>query len=1094
MPNPNAPTQILLAPAGSGKTQVALQRLVETTLRQPFGRAWVLLPTERQSHAFRQRLLNFDPTRHAFFNVDFFNFYTLYAQLLDAAGKPHRCLDEAARLRLLRRLAMQRQDDGLLRVFGGIAHTPGFVRVLANFIYELKSNLIQPDAYSAAALTDKDRDLAELYADYQASLQRYQLVDREGEGWLALDALHGEPDLGTNLELLVVDGFDQFSPLQARLLALLGGRAKETIITLTTVPGLEDGVGRRFTRALDRLLAMHDEEAIPVDVLELDATPAEDRHPALTHLTESLYRSPVIVRPPSPGVQMLEAPEPVAEVAAVLRRTKRLLLDGVAPNDILIAIRDWSLYGHHFRSQAQSYGLAPLLSIQNGEPLRENPAIAALFDLLDLHAGDFRRRDVIDVLSSSYFKLPGLGDGAAAQLDRLSRIMLVGNGRGAWSDAIRAGTTYPLDPDDEASPRLLTPDEAHALERSLLQFFERVTPPASASLRSYVNWLELLIGNDPEQNPDEPEPMAAPDVWSVELIERARRPARLPGVVERDLLALARLKDVLRALVSSQTLLASLGAGDAMTWADFMTELRSAVTATVVRGAPGREGRVLVTSVADARGLPHRHVFILGLAEGVFPARLPEDPLYLDTERARLTAHGIPLETAAERADDDSLFYELMSQATQQLVLSRPYIKNGAPWPESHLWRAVMRLFVAGQVVERLPIAGVVAPSEVASLSEAALAAAERLNTLAQAGEAAALLAWLDDDDERADYWKRIRAGRQIEWRRMSGHHAHDRYSGRLSQPDVIASAAASLGEKKVWSASQLNEFGTCAFRFFAGRMLGLETLREPEDGMTFVHVGTINHDILEHTYKQVSALGWPVAPDYTEDALQLLRHIARDRLREAPEMFGFQPSALWEQEKDIIQRKLEAFVRHDFADNPLQKYAEGARYVHMIESAFGEDLTMELDLGEDLGTLRVRGKIDRIDRVGDSAVIIDYKTGGTQISRAELERGRNFQMMLYMLAAQRLMGDDPTIAGGIRAGVFWHIGGRKIVGALELDDAGQEALDAGYAHLARYLGLARSGDFASEATALEDRKCVRYCEFSTMCRVSIMSRRKPQT
>ena len=1085
MPNP---TQLMLAPSGSGKTEVALQRLVETTLRHPFGRVWVLLPTERQSHAFRQRLLRIDPTRHAFFNVDFFNFYALYAHLLDAAGKPHRCLDEAARLRLIRRLTLARQEAGELRVFGGIAHTPGFVQIIADFIYELKATLVQPEAYAAAALTDKDHDLAGLYADYQAILQQHDLVDREGEGWLALEALQAEPELGADLELFVVDGFDQFTPLQARLLTLLGARAQESIVTLTTVPGQEEGVGRRFARALDRLLRTHAEAGLAVDVLELEAAPEEGHHPALLHLTEALYRSPVAVRSPAGIVRLLEAPEPATEVAAVLRRVKRLLLEGVLPNDVLVAIRDWSLYGHHFKHMAQSYGLSHLLSIQNGEPLRDSPAIGALFDLLDLHAGDFRRRDLFDVLRSPYFKLPGLGDAVADRLDRISRILLVGGGRGAWSDAIHAAVAIRLDPEDETSPRLLSQPEAATLERSLLQFFERVTPPPYASLRAYIHWLELLIGSDPELNPDEPELMVSPDVWSVGLIERARRPARLQGVVERDLLALARLKDVLRALVSSQNLLGALGADDTLTWAEFMTELRAAVAATSVQGAPGREGRVLVTSVVDARGLPHRHVFILGLAEGVFPARVPEDPLYLDTERERLAAGGIPLETAAARADDDSLFYELISQATDGLVLSRPYIKNGAPWLESHLWRAVSRLFVGHQLVERLPIAGVVAPVDVASLSEAALAAADRLTVADSGVDVAALLAWLNADDERREYWARVRLGRQIEWRRMSGRHPHDRYSGRLSHPDVIAQSAALLDGDKVWSASQLNEFGACAFRYFAGRMLGLETLREPEDGMTFLHVGTINHDILEHTYKQVSALGWPVTPEYADDAVLLLRRIARDRLRDAPTMFGFQPSALWEQEKEILLRKLEAFVRADFSDDPLSRYVQGPRTVLRVETTFTDDHLLSIDLGPELGPLRVRGKIDRIDRVGDRAIVIDYKTGGTRIGREELARGRNFQMMLYLLAAQDLVGGEAEV----RAGVFWHIGGRTIVGALELDDQGMEAVAAGREHLARYLGLARRGDFATEATALEDRKCVRYCEFSAMCRVAIMSRRKP--
>ena len=46
-----------------------------------------------------------------------------------------------------------------------------------------------------------------------------------------------------------------------------------------------------------------------------------------------------------------------------------------------------------------------------------------------------------------------------------------------------------------------------------------------------------------------------------------------------------------------------------------------------------RSGKILITSVTDARGLPHEHVFIPGLSEGIFPRPTPEDPIYLDSER-----------------------------------------------------------------------------------------------------------------------------------------------------------------------------------------------------------------------------------------------------------------------------------------------------------------------------------------------------------------------------------------------------------------------------------------------------------------------------
>ena len=50
------PAEILLAPVGAGKTEVALERLAQALVDQPFARVWVLVSGKRQEDAFRQRL------------------------------------------------------------------------------------------------------------------------------------------------------------------------------------------------------------------------------------------------------------------------------------------------------------------------------------------------------------------------------------------------------------------------------------------------------------------------------------------------------------------------------------------------------------------------------------------------------------------------------------------------------------------------------------------------------------------------------------------------------------------------------------------------------------------------------------------------------------------------------------------------------------------------------------------------------------------------------------------------------------------------------------------------------------------------------
>jgi len=1085
-------TRLLLSPVGTGKTEMLLRHLADVTTRQPFARVWVLLPNERQIYAFRQRMVAGAGGRRVYFNIGFYNFYSLYRHLLDTAGQPQRSLDEAARFRLLRGILRDLRENSDLPLFGRIADTRGFAHVTADFIYELKQNFISPEVFAGAAQRDKDGELAWIYAEYQRVLLEHALVDREGEGWVALDAATNNPLIGRNVNLLLVDGFDHFTPLQAQLIRLLSERVGETLVTLTVVPGREATIGRRFERARERLRNAH--ATFPLEERTL-AGETTHRQPALRHLLDNLFTQAPVLVPAGDAVTFIEAPEVGQEVKAVLRRVKTILLGGVAPGDVLITLRDWGEYAPHFAPHAAAYGLSPLLAMQSSEMLAENPAILALLDLLELPNRDFRRRELLDALRCPYFDVPGFSDESVTRLEQVSRALRVTGGRRAWLDAIERAARTRVSRDEETLATLLSPGQAESLARHLDDFFRRVSPPDEANVTFYIGWLEALMGPDPETVADDEDVITPPDVVTLNMIGRLRQPAPY-GIVERDLVAMKGLKDVLRSLMSVQELVGALGGETRVTWADFLSDLRAVLLTTPVQRVTGREGRVLVTTVTEARGLPHKHVFILGLSEGVFPARVPEDPLYLDSERRAFAERGIPLQTQAERADDDGLFYEMLSLARESLTLSRPYIHEGAPWLASHLWRAAAAVFadsVENIQRHRVPLAGVIPPEAVASLGEAALAAADGLNDFKPAPNILRLRDWLLADAERGAFWRRIRHARAVELSRMS-RAPYDSYSGRLSHPDLIEYVAGVLDDNRVWSASQLNEVGICGFRFFARRLLHLDVMDEPEDGMTNLHVGSIYHAVLERTYGRLREMKVSIGAASLEIALEVLHRTASEVFRSAPDDYGFRVSALWEQEQQVLRRRLERLVRDDFTgSNPLRRYGDGARVPLHLELAFGEtsDDSVRIEVGYGVEPLRVRGVIDRIDRVGSHAVLVDYKTGATKIDTKELARGRNFQMMVYLLAAeQRLshMSESLEVDGG----VFWHIGSDANIGSLwRGDEASEDAIANARDHLGRYIGLGRRGDFAAQVNKAEEGKCTKYCDYSQFCRASIMHRRK---
>jgi ATP-dependent helicase/DNAse subunit B len=324
----------------------------------------------------------------------------------------------------------------------------------------------------------------------------------------------------------------------------------------------------------------------------------------------------------------------------------------------------------------------------------------------------------------------------------------------------------------------------------------------------------------------------------------------------------------------------------------------------------------------------------------------------------------------------------------------------------------------------------------------------------------------------------------------------HDRYSGRLSDARLIEWVADKLGPNRVWSASQFNEYGICGFRFFAKRLLRLESLKDPEEGMDSMQRGTVIHAILETTYRRIADEEMTISPYYRHRALALLHESAEQILEDAPARYGFRASPLWEQEKKSLLRLLDNLVDMDFSDASLavKHFGDGVRSPYRLEMPFssGEGRTIALKISDELEPLRVTGYIDRMDRHGDRVIVVDYKSGSAEIPTAEMRRGRNFQMMLYLHAVEQILADDPDperpteVAGGF----FWHLSRNRASGVFQMhSEADRESMRQAAARLTEQILAGRAGDFAVHPNKSEEGRCYKHCDYSQMCRISIAGR-----
>jgi ATP-dependent helicase/DNAse subunit B len=335
--------------------------------------------------------------------------------------------------------------------------------------------------------------------------------------------------------------------------------------------------------------------------------------------------------------------------------------------------------------------------------------------------------------------------------------------------------------------------------------------------------------------------------------------------------------------------------------------------------------------------------------------------------------------------------------------------------------------------------------------------------------------------------WANVLRGRQIELNRESTGLPFDRFGGVLRDPALLAEVQRRLGPEKIWSATQFNDLGLCAFRFFSRRLLRLEPYEEPESGLDALQLGSLNHKILEDTYARIRAEHLTITEENADVAEVILREEAARILETAPQDFGFHAASFWHQEKDNILGKLVRLVRLDFSpDSPIRNLLTGAdRIPFELEAAFGDVDASLLEIDGPAGKLLARGFIDRMDESEGQVAIVDYKSGSSTPAKKDMEEGRNYQMLLYLLAARQLLGDDLALQGGL----FWSIQSNKEGGKIKSDD---EVIEVARESLHRQVLAARMGHFPNQPAKMTNGKCAHYCEFSQFCRVTRASLRKP--
>ena len=924
---------------------------------------------------------------NGFMRIQVLSFRRLaYRVLLEAGGAARPHIGELGKRMALRRIMLEQREQ--LRVFGQVCGRPGFADTMARAIGELKTYRVTPADIAAAtyALNQKGRNAA-----LESKLKDINLLYAELEEFMADRFTDPDDYLNLLAERLDsagfirgaevwIDGFTGFTPQEFHVLAALLRTTERVNIALCADPATIDDEPDEtdlFYPSMDTYKTISD-IAKGQGVLVEPALFLNERHggfanPAISHLEKNYFRRPA----PSNNMEvnnllLARAENRWAEVEGVAREIVGLCRDkGCRYRDILVLVRDLETY-----SQIISYVFSdhhiPVF-IDQKRPVLSHPIVELARSALETVIRNWAFEPMFRYLKT------GLTPISREEADILENYVLARGVRGnRWTEE------QPWEETDQ-----LSIDQIRRSAVSALASFDEALG-GGGTVRETTEALYNLLSD-----------LEAPlklEEWRREAqgrgeLEKAREHGQVWGM-------LMELLDQIVETMGSERLKPK----------DYAAVLDAGLEGLGLGLIPPGLDQIVAGTLDRSRNPSARACFIMGVNEGVLPARISGHGVLTDDDRESLEKVNLSLSPGAHRRvfEEQYYVYLALTRASEYLTLSYPAgdEEGGAAAPSP----------VIARIKELLP--GV---PEKEWATEPKPGGGDDLDFIVNPGRALAYLAenlreakngyplnplWRDVYNwyQRNEIWRPVCASA------LEGLFYQNR--AEKLNPTV---AEQLYGAPFRTGVTGIERFKTCPFAHFLNRGLSLKErailkIKAPD-------IGQFLHAVLKLYGERLNAqgLGWGALS--TEDSNRVAGEVV-DYLapRVLNEVFVGTPRQRY------LTGKLKSAAQ--LAVSVMAEHARrGEFHPAGLELAFGlggewSEIAVALPGG---GEMKLTGRIDRVDTAispkGTYLRVIDYKSNRMTLNLSDIWYGLKLQLLVYLEAAlihsQELAGEQ-CLPGGV--------------------------------------------------------------------------------
>lgn len=997
--------------SGTGKSQIVIEEIKEKLLENPHGPAIFYIVPDQMTFQ-QERALFTEEGISGSIRTQVVSFSRLAWRILQETGGGTRQFISSIGIQMMLRKIIE-EKRGEWNTFQKAIEKQGFLENLERMITEFKRYQVTPEVLedqiahleqfvhidpAEETLKAKLQDLLYIYSRLVENLAPYY-IDSEDQLQLLAEKIPTSQIL-EDAEVYL-DGFHQFTPIELAVVEALLKKCKNVTVVLTLddpydIPDELD-LFYQTKETFHQLKGLAEANDIPF-IEHLEFSPEEGRfknRPYFVHLEKYFDTRPSPIFEGKVPIEIAEAVHPRAEVEGAAQEILRLVREeNYEFRDIAVFMREANVYHDIIDTIFSDYGIP--VFIDEKRPMLHHPLIEFVRSIFDVVEGNWRYDAVFRVLKTGF--VPATDEEyplTPDAIDELENYILEYGirtrkrwfGDEEWIFQRFRGFDEARQTDRELEKQKRINRYRKQIVASLQEFDERIREAQTVREKCEVLY-ELLV-----------------DIKAPERLEQMREQDDEAGEIEK-----AREQEqVWNGLIQILDELVEIAGEESMSLSIFRSTLEAGLETLEFAHVPPSMDHTIVGTIDRSRIGRVKVAFLLGVNDGTWPMKPPQDGLINEKERELLKEHGIRLAESSVRQllDDHFYMYLAFTVAKDRLYVSFTLSDGeGKGKMPSQLIKRLEDLFPYTQNRRLYQD-----PDE--------LVDAERFitNPVKTRSALTAQLARYRRNYPMKDVWWHV-----LDWY-IENEPKHGT-THRILQSLYYQNLPRSLSKQTVEkiydkeikaSVSRLETYYRCSYQHFARYSLNLEERQTYK--LDAPNIGQLFHEALKVITEWIRLEGRDYR-DLTEDDSTTYASRAMGKLAPILQHQILHSSNRYQ----YIQQKLQQVIAR--ATYILSEQARRSNFSPVaLELAFGdrhaplEPLKMKLPNGFEL---ILRGRIDRVDQAIDENQlylrIIDYKSSSRGLNLVEVYYGLALQMLTYLdvvlSQAEDWLGMKATPAG----------------------------------------------------------------------------------